>query len=116
MTDENHHTKRHRTVISVIAVEDNYGKLDCCDEEEFHVWVQALTWSGRRAYITGASPFMEAAGAAVPDVYSLKDEHFYADLPHEPPPAVPEPGERLEWPNLELAPPIEEIKKRLGTR
>lgn len=103
-----------RTVISIVAVEDNYGKLDCCDEEEFHVWVQVLTWSGRRAYLTGASPFMEAAGLTAQDVFGLTQKHFYADLPLEPPPAEPESGEQLEWPNLELAPPLNEIEKELG--
>lgn len=102
------------TVVRVVAIEDNHGKLDCCDEETAHVWVRVLTWSGRRAYLTGASPFMEAAGSAVPDLYSLQGERFYADLPVEPPPAQPEPGERLEWPSLKLRPPIDEVKRSLG--
>lgn len=100
-------------IIMVVAVEDNYGKLDCCDEETAHVWVTVPTWSGRRAYLTGASPFMKAA-PSVPDVYSLKDEHFIAELPLEPPPAIPEAAEYLEWPGLELAPPMDQVKKELG--
>lgn len=104
----------HRAVVSVIAVEEG-GQLDCCDEETHHVWVTALAWSGRRAYLTGASPFVNAAGATVlEDVNDLTDVHFYADIPLGPPPAMPEPGEHLEWLNLELAPPIEEVKKQLG--
>jgi len=41
-------------------------------------------------------------------------KHLYADLPIEPPPAQPEPGERLEWPSLEPCPPIDEVKPSLG--
>lgn len=106
--------RQHRTVVSIIAVEEG-AKLDCCDEEQFHVWVRVITWSGRRAYLTGASPFLKAVGETViEDVSQLVDAHFYADLPSEPPPAMPEPGEHLEWPHLELTPPIEEINRRLG--
>lgn len=100
-------------IMRVIAIEDDYGKLDCCDEETAHVWVSVATWSHRRAYLTGASAFMKAA-PSVPDVYSLKGEHFIAELPLEPPPAMHEPGEYLEWPDLQLAPPIDEAKERLG--
>lgn len=108
--------QRHRTVVSVIAVEEG-GKLDCCDEELFHVWVTVLTWSGRRAYCTGASPFITAVGETViENVDDLKGTHFYADVPFEPPPAMPEPGEHLEWTNLELTPPTEEIERKLGLR
>lgn len=102
-----------RTVVRIITVEDNYGKLDCCDEETAHVWVSVASWSHRRAYLTGASAFMQAA-PSVPDVYSLKGERFIAELPLEPPPAMHEPGECLEWPGLRLAPPIDEVKERLG--
>lgn len=114
--EEQRHTRTGRTVVSVIAVEEG-GKLDCCDEEQFHVWVTVLTWSGRRAYLTGASPFIAAVGETViEDVNDLTGVHFYADLPFEPPPAMPEPGEHLEWPNLELTPPTEEIERQLGLR
>lgn len=116
---QTHEGRRHaqtgRTVVTVIAVEDNCGPLDCCDEETVHVWVDVLTWSGRRAYLTGASPFLDAAGPAVlENPTDLKDARFYATLPFEPPPATPELGEQLEWPDLELCPPIEEIKEQLG--
>lgn len=110
--------KNMRTVVSIPDVEDTetHGRLDCCDEETHHVWVRVITWSGRRAYLTGASPFVEAAEKAWGECRpgDLKDAHFYADLPMEPPPAVAEPGERLEWPGLELCPPIEEIRESLG--
>lgn len=106
--------RTHRAVVSIIAVEEG-GKLDCCDEETHHVWVTVLTWSGRRAYLTGASPFLKAVGETViENVTDLTGTHFYADLPFNAPPAVPEPGEHLEWPGLELTPPTEEIERRLG--
>lgn len=108
-------TRTARTVVSVIAVEENNGPLDCCDEETAHVWVRVLTWSGRRAYLTGATAFLDAAGPTVlENATDLNDTHFYATLPLEPPPAAPELGEHLEWPDLELCPPMEEIKEQLG--
>jgi hypothetical protein len=114
--EERRRAQRGPTVVSIVAVEDNYGRLDCCDEETAHVWVEVLTWSGRRAYLTGISPFMEAAkkvwGKCSP--HDLRDARFTAELPLTPPGAKPEPGERLEWPGLELCPPTEEIKARLG--
>lgn len=100
-----------RTVVSVEAVMLGQLKMGCCDEETDHVWVTVLTWSGRRAYLTGASPFVKAAGRPAAELDGL---HFYATLPMDPPPADPEPGELLEWPELELAPPIEEIEAEIA--
>ena len=94
------------TVISVIAVADDV-KLDCCDEELHHVWVEVTTWSPRRAYLTGALPFLLAAGC---EPQELEGRYFVADLPANPPSDRPEDtvGERLEWRNLQEAPPIPE--------
>ncbi|MDT0377302.1 hypothetical protein RM572_00740 [Streptomyces sp. DSM 42041] len=90
------------TVISVIAVEFG-GRLDCEDTEEAHVWVETPLWSSRRAFLTGASPFTDAAQCTPEE---LPNRYFLAELPADPPPSRPEDttGERLEWPGLREAP------------
>lgn len=91
------------TVVSVIAVEEG-GRLDCCDEDTAHVWVTVLGWSPRRAFLTGAAPFVAASGKEAAD---LVGEHFTARLDLDDPPGNEDTnGERLEWPELEVAPPI----------
>ncbi|MFE4796160.1 RusA family crossover junction endodeoxyribonuclease [Streptomyces sp. NPDC056708] len=93
------------TVVRVLAVSEGQ-QLDCCDEDTAHVWVRVMAWSPRRAFLTGASPFAEAAG--VPAA-ALAGRVFLAELDLD---AVPEnddtSGERLEWPGLRLAPEIPE--------
>lgn len=104
-------------IIRIVAVEKNHVRLDCGDEETAHVWVSVVTWSGRRAYLTGASPFLNVLRAESGTENAPADllgECFIAELPLEPPPAMPEPAEYLEWPGLKLADSLDEIKKRLG--
>jgi hypothetical protein len=91
------------TILSVIAVEEG-GRLDCCDEDTAHVWVTVLGWSPRRAFLTGAAPFVAASSKKAVD---LVGEHFTARLDLDDPPGNDDTnGERLEWPELQLAPPI----------
>ncbi|MFE6021654.1 hypothetical protein ACFQ6O_34640 [Streptomyces sp. NPDC056441] len=95
--------KWYPTVVSVIAVEEG-GRLDCCDEDTAHVWVTVAGWSPRRAFLTGAAPFVEASGKKAADVV---DEHFTARLDLDDQPGNEDTnGERLEWPELALCPPI----------
>ncbi|KPI33371.1 endodeoxyribonuclease RusA [Actinobacteria bacterium OV450] len=93
------------TVVRVLAVSRGQ-QLDCGDEDTAHVWVRVAAWSPRRAFLTGASPFADAA--AVP-AEELAGRQFIADLDLD---AVPSnddtTGERLEWPGLTVAPKIPE--------
>lgn len=95
--------KWHPTVVTVIAVEEG-GRLDCCDEDTAHVWVRVIDWTPRRAFLTGAAPFVAAAGKPAA---GLVGSHFTARLDlWDPPGNEDTDGERLEWPDLRLAPPI----------
>lgn len=88
----------------VIAVQDDGARMDCCDEDTAHVWVRVLAWSPRRAFLTGAGPFAEAAGVPADE---LGGRVFLAELDLD---AIPEnddtAGERLEWPGLKVAPDV----------
>ncbi|CAL9433255.1 hypothetical protein SUDANB21_02094 [Streptomyces sp. enrichment culture] len=91
------------TVVTVIAVSDG-GRLDCCDEDTARVWVRVAAWSPRRAFLTGAGPFVEAFGWKAPDLVGAR---FLAELDLDNPPGNTDTaGERLEWPGLRLAPPL----------
>ncbi|MET7809837.1 hypothetical protein ABZT26_03120 [Streptomyces sp. NPDC005395] len=91
------------TVVRVIAVEDG-AQLDCCDEETTHVWVRVIVWSPRRAFLTGAAPFAEAAGKPALD---LAGARFIAQLDVDNPPSNTDTnGERLQWPGLRYCPPF----------
>lgn len=88
------------TVLRIIAV----------DTDPAHVWVTVPAWSPRRALLTGAAPFAEAAGCA-PD--ALAGRRFFAELDLDNPPATQDTGgERLEWPGLRPCPPLP--AERLG--
>ncbi|MER6559798.1 hypothetical protein ABT300_19090 [Streptomyces sp. NPDC001027] len=92
-----------KTVVTVIAVDEG-SRLDCCDEDTAHVWVRVTVWSPRRAYLTGASPFVAASGEEAAALVGLR---FFADLDLDDPPSNTDTdGERLEWPGLALCPPI----------
>lgn len=96
-------SKPLKTVVTVIAVDEG-GRLDCCDEETAHVWVRVTVWSPRRAFLTGAAPFVEASGRKADGLVGLR---FFADLDLDNLPSnVDTDGERLEWPGLALCPPI----------
>ncbi|MFE2424858.1 hypothetical protein [Streptomyces hokutonensis] len=91
------------TVVSVIAVEEG-ARLDCCDEDTAHVWVSVPGWSPRRAFLTGAAPFVAVSGKAPADLVGVR---FVAELDLDNPPGNDDTnGERLERPELGIAPPI----------
>ncbi|MET8747222.1 hypothetical protein [Streptomyces sp. NPDC004728] len=93
----------HPSIVAVIAVKEG-SRLDCCDEDTSHVWVTVPGWSPRRAFLTGATPFVEASGKKAAD---LVGERFTARLDLNNPPSNEDTnGERLEWPELALRPPI----------
>ncbi|XUL90007.1 hypothetical protein ACQ86D_28000 [Streptomyces galilaeus] len=95
-------TRTTTAVLSIVAVETG-GKLDCCDTDTVHVWVIVSAWSPRRAYLTGARPFLNTVGCAPHD---LVHEYFTATVPVEPPEDIATAGERLEWQQLEVCPPL----------
>lgn len=104
--------RRFPAIVSIVHVDVRGGRMDCEDDDPYKVWVTATSWSYRRAYLTHAAPFMEAA--KVSDPYALEGMHFIAKLPMTPPDVDHEGGERLEWPELRLAPPKHEVYERLG--
>jgi hypothetical protein len=101
------------TSLHILKAEIDHDRMDCEDDDPRKVWVVVGSWSYRRAVLTHALPFLEAAGTE--DVMSLEGQVFLARLDLEnPPPYQHEGGERLEWPELELAPPMSEVYARLG--
>lgn len=92
------------SVLRVIAVSTDGAPMDCEDDETAHVWVKVPGWTPRRAFCTGASPFATTAQC---DPEDLIGRVFTARIDLD---AVPgnddTAGERLEWPDLRLAPPI----------
>lgn len=100
--------------VYILKAEEDHDRMDCEDDDPRKVWVVA-SWSLRRAVLTHAEPFLRAAGAT--DVMSLEGKHFMTRIDlGDPPPFEHEGGERLEWPELKLAPPMEEVYERLGIR
>lgn len=102
-------TTTHRFGLSplrVIAVDLEGVPLDCEDDDTAHVWVRVIGWSPRRAFLTGARPFAQAADC---DPAELAGRVFLARLDLD---AIPSnddtAGERLEWPELREAPPLPE--------
>jgi hypothetical protein len=94
-------TKLLTTVVTVLAVEEG-ARLDCCDEDTAHVWVRVTAWTPRRAFLTGAAPFVDAAGKPAAELVGVR---FLADLDLDNPPGNTDTnGERLEWPDLRVAP------------
>lgn len=107
--------KRAPAPCSVIFLktEIDHAPMDCYDDDPRKVWVIVPIWSYRRAVLTHARPFLEAADTD--KMSALEGKVFLASLdPSGPPPFEHESGERLEWPELRLAPPISEIQARLG--
>jgi hypothetical protein len=98
--------------VHVLKAEENHDRMDCFDDDPRKVWI-VTGWSWRRAVLTHAEPFLRAAGTT--DVMSLEGKHFMTRIDlGDPPPFEHEGGERLEWPELELAPPMDEVCARLG--
>lgn len=93
------------TIARVIAVELDGARMDCWDEETAHVWVRVIAWSPRRAFLTGARPFLEASGMAPAELVGWA---FLTELDLDNPPGNEDTsGERLEWPGLKLAMPFD---------
>jgi hypothetical protein len=98
--------------VRILKVDTDHGRMDCCDDDPRKVWV-VTQWSYRRAVLTHAAPFLEAAGTD--DLASLEGRVFMTRLDlSNPPPFDHEGGERLEWPELTLARPMREICEELG--
>lgn len=98
--------------ITVLAIDSDGGKMDCCDDDPRHIWV-VTAWSHRRAVKTHAAPFLKAANTE--DLYSLEGRMFLARIDLDnPPPFDHEGGERLEWPELTVAPSMDEVRADLG--
>lgn len=90
-------------VVRVVAVEGDV-QLDCCDTDTAHVWVRVIAWSPRRAFLTGAAPFVKAAGMPAD---RLAGALFIAQLDVDNPPSNTDTaGERLQWPGLRYCPPF----------
>ncbi|MFE4329701.1 hypothetical protein ACFRQM_09615 [Streptomyces sp. NPDC056831] len=94
------------TVLRIVAVDIDGGQMDCCDTETVHVWVMVPAWSPRRAFRTGARVFLDASGL---DAGALVGARFFTRLDLDNPPGNDDTnGERLEWPDLRLCPPLPE--------
>jgi hypothetical protein len=92
-----------RTVIRIIDSELDPMPLDCEDCSRVHVWIAAIGWETRRAFLTSGDCLMEFMGWAPEDfseanVASLIGLRFMADF--DPPAPVPELGERIELRNV----------------
>jgi hypothetical protein len=99
--------------LHILKAEIDHDPMDCCDDDPRKVWVVATGWSYRRAVLTHAEPFLVAAETE--DVMSLEGKTFMASLDlFNPPPFEHEGGERLEWPDLKLAPPMSDVYRALG--
>lgn len=97
----------------ILKAEEDHDPMDCCDDDPRKVWVVVCGWSLRRAVLTHAEPFLEVAGTT--NVAALEGMTFMASLDLlDPPPFEHESGERLEWPELKLAPSMEEVHRALG--
>lgn len=101
------------SVLYVLKTEEDHDLMDCCDDDPRKVWIVVGGWSYRRAVLTHAEPFLEAAGTA--NLEALEGMTFMAALDlNDPPPFEHEGGERLEWPELKLAPAMTEVYEHLG--
>ncbi|MFF0395103.1 hypothetical protein ACFYSJ_04835 [Streptomyces sp. NPDC005248] len=89
----------------MIAADLDGARMDCWDEETAHLWVRVIAWSPRRAFLTGASPFVEASGKTPEELVGCA---FLTELDLNNPPGNEDTtGERLEWPGLKLCPPFD---------
>jgi hypothetical protein len=97
----------------ILKAEEDHDPMDSCDDDPRKVWVVVTGWSYRRAVLTHAEPFLEVAGTT--NVAALEGMTFMAVLDlMDPPPFEHEGGERLDWPELRLAPSMEEVYRHLG--
>ncbi|MEU6628351.1 RusA family crossover junction endodeoxyribonuclease [Streptomyces parvus] len=90
------------TPVRVLAATE-CGRKDCCGAHA-HAWVRVEAWSPKRAFLTSAVPFIQAAGVPHGELAGLA---FMAELDLTAPPGNSDTaGERLEWPGLQIAPSI----------
>lgn len=101
-----------RSVIRILDAELDGMPLDCEDRSRVHVWVTALGWSTRRAFLTSGDCLMEFMGWAPEDfsganVASLIGLRFIAEF--DSPTADAELGERIELRNVSfpISPPAD---------
>ncbi|MGW1989666.1 hypothetical protein [Embleya sp. NPDC001921] len=91
------------TFLHIVAVDETRRTTDY-DADSAHVWVRVPAWSPARAFRTGATAFVAAAGVPAAD---LVDRVFVADLDVDAVPGnVGTLGEQLLWPGLCMAPRI----------
>ncbi|MGW3735205.1 hypothetical protein [Streptomyces sp. NPDC005148] len=89
----------------MIAADLDGARMDCWDDETAHLWVRVIAWSPRRAFLTGARPFVEASGKTPDELVGCA---FLTELDLNNPPGNEDTtGERLEWPGLKLCPPFD---------
>jgi hypothetical protein len=98
-----------RSVIRILDAELDGMPLDCEDHSRVHVWVTALGWETRRAFLTSGDCLMEFMGWEPKDyteanVASLIGLRFIAEF-DEPTP-FPELGERIELRNVSFPSPL----------
>jgi hypothetical protein len=98
-----------RAVIRILDAELDPTPLDCEDHSRVHVWVFALAWEGRRAFLTSGEPLMAFMGWEPKDyssanVASLIGLRFIAEF--DEPAFTPELGERIELHNVSLPAPL----------
>jgi hypothetical protein len=98
-----------RAVIRILDAELDDMPLDCEDTSRVHVWVFALAWDPRRAFLTSGDPLMEFMGWEPKDYSSanvacLIGLRFMAEF--DEPVYAPSPGERIELRNISFPDPI----------
>jgi hypothetical protein len=101
-----------RSVIRILDAELDPMPLDCEDHSRVHVWVTALAWESRRAFLTSGEPLMafmawEPKDYSSANVASLIGLRFIAEF--DEPARAPELGERIELRNVSFPPGLEEI-------
>lgn len=92
-----------RSVIRILDAELDPMPLDCEDRSRVHVWVFALAWDPRRAFVTSGDCLMEFMGwepegfteANVASIVGLRFVTEFDEPAHE-----PAPGERIELRNI----------------
>lgn len=101
-----------RSVIRILDAELDPMPMDCEDRSRVHVWVTALGWETRRAFLTSGDCLMEfmgwePEGFSEANVASLIGLRFMAEF--DEPAFAPELGERIELRNVSfpVSPPPE---------
>jgi hypothetical protein len=89
-----------RSVIRILGAEMDPLRLDCEDHSRVHVWITAIAWDNRRAFLTSGDRLMEFMGweFSTANVASLVGLRFMAEF--DEPSAASELGERIELRNI----------------